>query len=155
MDEYLVTINDNKNNGNYSKLIDVMRPKASTKAYICITKFQGSVPTVVNTIPNNISVSINGSYSSFSNEPNSNIIVASQIIDEFVTNTFIPSGPSYFAFYNAENKNKNWVEINISTLSNLSFKFQNCSSYDDLINAIKYVDLPNFAFTLQFKIKFE
>ena len=155
MNEFLVTISDNKNNGNYAKMIDLIRTKDAQRAYICVNKFQASVPTIVNTLPNNVAISINGSHSSFSNEPNSNVVVSSQIVDSFVTNSFIPSGNSYMAFYNVENNNQNWVEINRSSLSNLKFSFQTCSNYVDLINNIRYVDLPSFGFTIQLKVKYE
>ena len=156
MEEYLITINDNKNIGNYTKLVDVIQPKNAQYAYLSITKFQASVQTLFATIPNNVVLSLDAATSSFSNDSFSNTIVSSRLIDIFSTNTYISKASGdKFAYYNYEANHTNWIKINISSLSNLKFSFKTCSNYVDLVNPISYVDLPNFPFTLQFKIKFE
>ena len=153
MNEFLVTINDNKNNSNYSKFVDI--PREAKRCYICITKFQGTTETLFTTSANNVVVSLDAAMNVYTNEPNSNIVVPSKIIDVFSTNTYITkTSGEKFAYYNYENNQSNWVEINLSSLSHLRFNFQ-MVSISDLINPIYYVELPEFPFTLQFKIKFE
>lgn len=155
MNEYLLTINDNKSINGYAKMIDVFRPKEAQYIYISINKFQASVPTIFNSIPNNVVVSIDGTQNTLSNEPKSNNVVPSPIVDSFVTTTFIQSGSSYFAVYNVENKHDNWLKINSSSLSNMILSFKTCSNYIDLVNDIRYVNLPAFGFSIQLKLKFE
>ena len=157
MEEFLITINDNKNNSNYTKLVDVIQPKNAQYAYLSITKFQAAVSTVLISRPNNAILMLDNSYmNSFANDSNSNIIVPSQIVESFITTTTLSDGVGgYRAVYNYEANHTNWIKINISSLSNLKFSFKTCSNYVDLVNPISYVDLPDFPFTLQFKIKFE
>ena len=159
MTDYLVTINDNKNNKNYARLIDCIRPQDDgSYAYICITKFQASIVTINLAKPNNIVVCVESSQSSYTNDPVSSIAVNSSIIDSFASNTFIQLGGVERAIYNVENNISNWIKINRSSLSNLKFSFKICNQYalnlagsDDNIS---YEFLDNFPFTLQFKIKF-
>ena len=157
MEEYLVTINDNKNNGNYTKFVDLIRPKEAKYAYLSVIKFQAAVDTVMISRPNNITLFLEHlSMNSFSNDPNSNNIIPSQIIDSFITTTTLDNNVGgYRAIYNYEANQTNWIKLNISSLSNLRISLKTSSIYLDLINPISYVELPEFPFTLQFKIKFE
>ena len=161
MSEFVVTINDNKNNKNYANLIDCVRPQDDRPyAYICITKFQAAVLTVVHTMPNNVLVCLDSAKNAFVNDPYSSTVVPSPIIDSFSTVNFIEDvGGSKRAVYNVENNQSNWIKIHRSTLSNLKFSFKTCMQYVMSIAApnepITYSDLPNFPFTLQFKIKFD
>ena len=160
--EYLITINDHKNNKNYSKLIDCLRPQNDNQnAFICITKFQASVLSGVATVPNNVVVFLENTQNANANDPYSSIVVPSPVIDSFSTVTFINDvlTANKRAIYNYENNQQTWIKINRSSLSNLKFSFKTCSQY--VLNAtgsnapVSYEDLPNFPFTLQFKIKFE
>jgi len=159
MTEYLVTINDNKNNKNYARLIDCIRPQDDgSYAYICITKFQALV-LFTDVIPNNIILCIDSAQNSYTNDPASSIAVSSSIIDSFapINFTTLVDG-SIRAIYNVENNIVNWIKINRSSLSNLKFNFKTCNQYilslAGSTDSITYSDLDNFPFTLQFKIKF-
>jgi hypothetical protein len=159
--EFVVTICDNRNNKNYAKLIDCVRPQNDNQhAYICITKFQASVATSASTVPNNIIVSLDGAINAHSNDPYSSIVVPSPIIDCFTTVNFQQNDAGFKrAIYNVENNQSNWIKINKSSLYNLKFSFRTCSNYllgiAGLDEPITYVDIPSFPFMLQFKIKFE
>ena len=159
--DYLITINDNKNNGNYSKLIDCITPdNYNQNVYICITKFQAAVLTSVQIMPNNVLVCLDNAQNTYVNDPYSSIVVPSPIIDCFSTVTFLEDlGGNKRAIYNVENNQANWIKINRSSLSNLKFSFKSGLQYVLSVAApaepITYSDLPNFPFTLQFKIKFE
>jgi len=160
MTEYLVRINDYKNNNNYTRLVDCIRPQDDNQcAYIRITKFQALVLFTA-VIPNNIILCIDSAQNSYTNDPASSIAVNSPIIDSFAPINFTTlAGGSIRAIYNVENNIVNWIKINRSSLSNLKFSFKTCNQYllslAGLNDNISYEFLPDFPFTLQFKIKFE
>ena len=158
MSEFVVTINDNKNNKNYANFIDCVRPQDDKPyAYICITKFQASVLTDIPTVPNNVVVFLESSKSAFVNDSYSSVVVPSSIVDSFFTINFIDDvlTANKRAIYNVENQQSNWIKINRSSLSNLKFSFKRCLQYVANNAPVSYDDLPNFPFTLQFKIKFD
>ena len=160
MTEYLVTINDNKNNKNYARLIDCIRPQDDgSYAYICITKFQAAIVTINLTTPNNVVLCIDSAQNSYVNDPLSSTAISSPIIDNFSTIAFSEAlGGTKRAIYNVENNVGNWIKINRYSLSNLKFSFKTCNQYIMSIispnDPITYSDLDNFPFTLQFEIKY-
>ena len=58
------------------------------------------------------------------------------------------------ALYNYENAHRKWIRLNASSLHSLKISFKTCTSYLDAANPIKYVDIPNFPFTLQLEFKY-
>ena len=85
------------------------------------------------------------------NESESNFVVASSKVDTFVTNDVLADK----AFHNHENTRPKWIKLNAASLHSLKISFKTCTSYLDAANPIKYVDLPNFPFTLQLEFKFD
>jgi len=156
----ILTINDNVNNANYSKFIDSISRRDKDHVYISIVKFQAVIP-VFNSVDQSIApdplvpfpiiIEIEEARNVYYNESESNFIVRSSIVDTFVTNDVLADK----AFHNHENTRPKWIKLNAASLHSLKISFKTCTSYLDAANPIKYVDLPNFPFTLQLEFKFD
>ena len=156
----ILTINDNVNNANYSKFIDSINRENKNYVYVSIVKFQALIP-VFNSVDNTIAAEINILFpviveikearNAYYNESASNFVVRTTIVDTFLSNNAMGDK----VFHNHENSRKKWVKLNASSLHSFNICFKTCTSYLDDANPIKYVDIPNFPFTLQLEFKFE
>ena len=155
----ILTINDNVNNANYSKFIDSISRRDKDHVYISIVKFQAVIP-VFNSVDQSIApdtnipfpviIEIEEARNVYYNESESNFIVRSSIVDTFMEVGIVNNK----ALYNYENAHRKWIKLNAASLHSLKISFKTCPSYLDATNPIKYVDLPNFPFTLQLEFKY-
>lgn len=158
-----VIIIDNKNAGNYTKMIDVFKPKEAKKCYISVSKFEASIdlPADYDYITHNVILSIQGSQNTYVNDPSSGIVVRSQIIDSFMTSNIktatILSTEFRFALYSAQNNIDNWVQVSMSDLNSFRIVFKTASNQIGGVGDIQYSDVSNntFQFFLHLRVKFE
>ena len=162
-----IIIIDNKNGGNYVKMIDAFKPKQATKCFVTIDKFQASIDMEAdyNLPTHNVILSVNGVQNSYVNDSNSNIILRSQIVDSFMTDIFRTVNTSFggidtvysYAIYNCLNNKENWLEINANDLNNFTIALKSASSQSDLYHDITYSEISgnSFQFFLHLKINFE
>ena len=156
-----IVIMDNRNANNYFKMIDAIRPKEATTCYICVYKFEGTVEigeykSGAEPLSDNLCLFVDGVENVYINDPNSNCIVRSNLLDSYLQSLNIKvTGGKFYDLYNTINSKDNWVKINISNLNNLIMRFKT-ASLDDFANAIKYTDIVDkIQFLLHLKIKFE
>ena len=164
-DVQYVCIIDNKNTGNYSKMIDAFKPKNAQRCFICVEKFQASVDMDVgyNQPSHNIVLSIQGAQNSYVNDPPSGIVVRSTIVDSFMTNTFNTTGVvggyggATYAIYNVVSCLERWIEIPLSDLNSFKIQMSTASNQTDLNGRISYSAFSGntFQFFLHLKVKFE
>ena len=156
----ILTINDNVNNANYSKFIDSISRRDRNEVYISIVKFQAVIPVFNSAnpliapdtnIPFPVIIEIEEARNVYYNESESNFVVRSSIVDTFMEVGIVNNK----ALYNYENAHRKWIRLYASSLHSLKICFKTCTSYLDAANPIKYVDIPNISFTLQFEFKFE
>lgn len=159
-----VIIIDNKNAGNYTKMIDAFKPKGATKCYVTVSKFEASVDVPDDYLygTHNVVLSINGVENAYVNDSQSNIITRSQIIDTFLTSNFkiakaIVGGANVnYAIYSVINSHENWIQVNMNDLNNFVINMKTASSQSDMINNITYSQVSDnsFQFFLHLRIKF-
>ena len=159
-----VVIIDNKNGGDYTKMIDVFKPKNATKCFISVMKFEASVDVPDDYIfaTHNVVLFVAGSQNAYSNDPSSGTIVRSQIIDSYLTSTFkvgkaLVAGPNVtYAAYNVSNSLDNWIKVSMSDLNSFRIFFKT-ASVQNVNNNIQYSDVSDnsFQFFLHLRVKFE
>lgn len=160
-----VIIIDNKNLGNYTKMIDLFKPKDATKCYVSVAKFEASVDVPDDYIyaTHNVVLYAVGTQSAYANDPASGVIVRSQIIDSFMTSTFkigkaIPAGANVnYALYSQNNNMDNWVKINMGDLNSFKISMKTASNQSDMLGNIQFSDVSDnsFQFFLHLRVKFE
>lgn len=160
-----VLIIDNKNLGNYTKMIDLFKPKDATKCYISVAKFEASVDVADDYIyaTHNVVLFAGGSQTAFSNDPSSGVIVRSQMIDSFMTSNFktgkaIPAGQDVkYAIYNSHNNLDNWIKVSMGDLNSFRIFMKTASNQSDMVGNIQYSDVSDnsFQFFLHLRVKFE
>ena len=163
-----IIIIDNKNGGNYVKMVDCLRPKSATKCFVSIDKFQASILMDDGYVlpSHNVILSINGVENSYVNNSESNIIVRSQIVDSFMTDKFttvpivvlngVVNVFEKYALYNCLNNKDNWLEINANDLNSFKIVMKSATTETDFQNPVQYNDIPiRFQFFIHLKIKFE
>jgi hypothetical protein len=160
-----VVIIDNKNTGNYTKMIDLFKPKDATKCFISVAKFEASVDVEDDYIyaTHNVVLFVAGTQSSYTNDPSSGVIVRSQIIDSFMTSTFkvakaIPAGANVtYAVYSQHNNQDNWIQVNMGDLNSFRIFMKTASNQSDMLGNIQYSDVSDnsFQFFLHLRVKFE
>ena len=159
-----VVIMDNRNANNYFKMIDAIRPKEATTCYICVYKFEATVDIgeyksgASEPISDNVCIFVDGVENVYINDPNSNCIVRSNLLDSYMVSYTMKNSNvtnKWYALYNTINSKDNWIKINISNLNNLIMRFKT-ASLGDFANTIKYTDIvEKIQFLLHLKIKFE
>ena len=152
-----IVIIDNKSVSSYQKIIDALKPMNATKAFISIQKFEAMYELADDyTLPcHNLVLSISGTESAYINDPASNVVVRSQIIDSFMSSQIVSVGLEKFAIYNVGNPTENWVRFNIGDLNSFRLSFRSASVISDFISPVSFTPVPQFAFFLHLKVKFE
>lgn len=152
-----IILADNKSVSSYQKIIDALRPKSATKAYIAVHKFEAMYDLPDNyALPcHNLVLSISGTESAYANDPVSNVVVRSQIVDAFMTSQIVSVGVDKFAVYTISNQTDDWVRLNMGDLNDLRLVFRSASILGDFINPVSFSPVPQFAFFLHLKVKFE
>ena len=154
-----VIIIDNKNAGNYSKMIDAFKPKGATKCFLTVSKFTAGIdlPDIYTHVTHNIVLQINGVQNSFVNDSYNNIIRRSNIVDTFFTRTFDIEAGTKYAMYDCQNNQESWLEMNMDDLNNFQLMFKSANNEANGVYPIQYSEVSDntFQFSLHLKIRFE
>ena len=160
-----VIIIDNKNLGNYTKMVDLFKPKDATKCYVSVAKFEASVdvPDDYLYATHNVVLYAIGAQSAYANDPSSGVIVRTQIIDSFMTSNFkvgkaIPAGANVnYAIYSTHSNVDNWVKVSMSDLNSFRIYMKTASNQSDMLGNIQFSDVSDnsFQFFLHLRVKFE
>jgi hypothetical protein len=152
-----IILMDNKSVSSYQKMIDALKPKNATKAYITVHKFEAMYELPDNyALPcHNLVLTISGTESAYANDPSSNVVIRSQVVDAFLTSQIVSIGAEKFAVYNVGNPTENWVRLNMGDLNDLRLVFRSASILSDFINPVSFASVPQFSFFLHLRVKFE
>ena len=152
-----IVIVDNKSVSSYAKMIDSFKPKDAKKCLISVSKFEATYELPDNyALPShNLALFISGSENTYTNQPSTNIVLRSQLVDTFMTSQIVAVGDDKFALYHTMNQTDHWIKIAMSDLNDLRLFFKTSSVLSDYVNNVSFSNVPQFAFFLHLRVKFE